>query len=196
MKTTLNLLPLTYRRQQLARRRAIQWSLFLLATLSTIFLMRWYKACEYDALRQQLEASSREGRPTQAMLHEIVTIRGRIDQLQKHRTIAQQLEQQRQVLALLGAVSKAAQQTDGKLRLTDCRVVDLQATADPDAGSSDANHAGTVTLAGVALDSPAVAEFHDGLSQSGLFADVKLIKSNEKDEQGTAVYEYEVRCEL
>ena len=196
MKNAINLLPQLYRRQRLVRRRTIQWSLVLLATLSAMFLMRWYEVCEYDTLRQQLEASSREGRPTQAMLQEIVAMRGQIDKLQMHRNIAGQLEQQRQLLALLGAVSKAAQQTGGKLRLTDCRVVDLQATADAEAGSDDANHAGTVTLIGVALDAPAVAEFHDGLTQSGLFADVKLIKSNERSDVGAALYEYEVRCEL
>jgi hypothetical protein len=196
MKNSLNLMPAVYRRQRLARRRAVQWGLVLLVTLSVIFLTRWYKVCEYDALHQQLEASSREGRPTQAMLQEIVAMRGRVDQLQKHRTIAGQLEQQRQVLALLGAVSKAAQQTGGKLRLTDCRVVDLQATADAESGGEDANQAGTVTLVGTALDSPAVAEFHDGLVRSGLFADVKLVKSNELGDVEPVLYEYEVRCEL
>jgi Fimbrial assembly protein (PilN) len=196
MKNAINLLPANYRRQRLARRRAIQWSLILLATLSTIFLMRWSKIRDYDALHRELEASKREGRPTQAMLQEIVAMRGRIDQLRKHRTIAHQLEQQRQVLALLGAVSKAAQQTGGKLRLTDCRVVDLQATADADTDSADEQHRGTVTLVGTALDSPAVAEFHDGLLRSGLFADVKLIKSNELGDARAALYEYEVRCEL
>jgi glycine/D-amino acid oxidase-like deaminating enzyme len=196
MKSALNLLPPVYRRQRLARRRAVQWGLIFMVTLSTIFLIRWYKVREYHALRRQLEAISREGRPAQAMLREIAGMRNQIDQLQKHQTIAQELEQQRQVLALLGAVSKAARETGGRLRLTDCRVVDLQATAATEMGSDDATHAGTVTLVGVALDSPAVAEFHDGLLRSGLFADVKLIKSNEQNEVGTALYEYEVRCEL
>jgi Fimbrial assembly protein (PilN) len=196
MKNSINLLPANYRRQRLARRRAIQWSLILLVTLSAIFLMRWNKVRDYDTLHRELEASSRESRPTQAMLQEIVAMRGRIDQLRKHRTIAHQLERQRQVLALLGAVSKAAQQTGGKLRLTDCRVVDLQATAESDTGSAEGQRPGTVTLVGTALDSPAVAEFHDGLLRSGLFADVKLIKSNERSGADAALYEYEVRCEL
>jgi hypothetical protein len=48
----------------------------------------------------------------------------------------------------------------------------------------------------VSLDSPTVAEFHDTLLQSGLFGDVKLIKSNEREESGLALYDYEVCCEL
>ena len=53
-----------------------------------------------------------------------------------------------------------------------------------------------MTLVGVSLDSPTVAEFHDALLRSGLFADVKLIKSNERQETGLALYDYEVSCEL
>ena len=53
-----------------------------------------------------------------------------------------------------------------------------------------------MTLVGVALDSPTVAEFHDGLLRSGLFADVKLIKSNERNQVGHELYDYEVRCEF
>ena len=196
MRNVINLLPMNYRRQRLARRRGFQWGLVLLATLSVVFLMRWYKTSEYEALHQELEASSRESRPTQVMLQEIVAMRGRIDQLRKQRTIAEELEQQRQVLVLLGAVSKAAQRTGGKLRLTDCHVVDLQAAADAESRGADPSHAGTVTLVGTALDSPAVAEFHDGLLRSGLFTDVKLVKSNELSDVGTPLYEYEVRCEL
>ena len=196
MKNALNLLPAAYRRQRLARRRAIQWSLALLATVSMIFLTRSYQVRQYHALQQQLQAISREGRPAQAMLHEIATMRKNIDQLHKHQTVAQELEQQRHVLTLLGAVSTAAQATGGRLRLTEYRVADLQATADSETGSDDASHPGTVTLIGVALDSPTVAEFHDSLVQSGLFADVKLIKSNEQHAMGTELYEYEVRCEL
>jgi Tfp pilus assembly protein PilN len=196
MKTAINLLPPVYRRQRLTRRRVIQWSLVLCVVLSAICAARWSKVREYERLSQQLGAVSREGRPAQAMLHEITDMRAQIQQLQRHQTIAHELEQQRQVLALLGAVSGAARQTNGRLRVVDCRVVDLQATGVVPPSGGEASQAGTVTLVGVALDSPTVAEFHDGLLQSGLFTDVKLIKSNERDEVGTALYDYEVRCEL
>lgn len=196
MKTALNLLPMKYRRERLARRRVIQWSLVLAAGLITIGAARWYRLHEYRALERQLAAVSREGSPTQAMLREITSMREQIAQLQQHQTIATELEQQRQVLALLAVVSKAARQTQGKLRVTDCRVVDLQATEVAQNRGEDASQSGTVTLVGVSLDSPTVAEFHDGLLRSGLFADVKLIKSNERTQVGTQLYDYEVRCEL
>jgi hypothetical protein len=196
MKYSLNLLPTAYRRQRLARRCVLQWSAVLMAMLSIVFLNRWYKAGEYRMLSQQLEAQSRAGRPTQTMLREITGMRGQIDQLRSHQAIAQELEQQRQALALLAAVSEAAQKTGGRLRLTECRVVDLQAVSAATSAQDEVQPAGTVTLIGQALDGPSVAEFHDGLLRTGLFADVKLIKSNERVEGGTALYEYEVRCEL
>jgi hypothetical protein len=196
MKTALNLLPMKYRRERLTRRRVIQWSLVLVAVLGTIAAARWWRLHEYRALERQLAAVSREGSPTQAMLRDITSMREQIAQLQQHQTIATELEQQRQVLALLAVVSKAARQTQGKLRVTDCRVVDLQATEVAQNRNDDALQSGTVTLVGVSLDSPTVAEFHDGLLRSGLFADVKLIKSNERTQVGTELYDYEVRCEL
>lgn len=196
MKTAINLLPVAYRRQRIVRRRAVQWSLVLVAVLSAIATASWIKDIEYHMLERQLAAVDRESRPAQAMLDEIGTMRKQIKRLQQHQTIAQELEQQRQVLALLGAISQAAHETDGRLRVVDCRVVDLQATEVDEHAAHAAHQPGTVTLLGVALDSPTVAEFNDGLLRSGLFADVKLIKSNERAQAGPEMFDYEVRCEL
>ena len=195
MKTAINLLPPVYRRQRLVRRRAIQWSVVLLASLSAIGVAAGYKGREFRTLERQFAAAARAGRPAQNMLREITAMRGKIEKLQQHQSIAQELEQQRQVLTLLGAVSQAARRSKGRLRVVDCQVDDLQATEVAAGVGEGAAHPGTVTLLGVALDSPAVAEFHDSLMRSGLFADVKLIKSQER-EHHPELYDYEVRCEL
>jgi Tfp pilus assembly protein PilN len=75
-------------------------------------------------------------------------------------------------------------------------VVDLQATEVAENRGEGSLRAGTVTVTGVALDSPAVAGFEQELMRSGLFADVKLIKSNERNQLGPELFDYEVRCEL
>jgi len=196
MRTAINLLPFVYRRQWLIRRRVLQWSAVLMATLASIAVAHWYEGHEQRLLVRQLEAITRESQPSQTMLREITRMRAQIDRLQHHQTIAQELEQQRQVLALLGAISQAAKRTEGRLRVLDCRVVDLQATEVDENQAESPLSPGTVTLSGVALDSPTVAEFHDGLLRSGLFADVKLIKSNERTGLGPELFDYEVRCEL
>lgn len=196
MKTTINLLPPVYRRQRLLRRRAIQWSVVLVSALSTLAVASWYKVHESHVLQRQLAAAERESRPSRNMLRQISSMRGQIEKLQQHQSIAQELEQQRQVLALLGVVSQAARQTQGRLRVIDCRVVDLQATEVAESRGEGSLRAGTVTVTGVALDSPAVAGFEQELMRSGLFADVKLIKSNERGQLGPELFDYEVRCEL
>jgi hypothetical protein len=196
MKVAINLLPAVYRRQALLRRRIAQWSLVLCTVLAATWAARWYKVGEYHTLSRQLEAVSREGRPAQAMLHEITEMRQRVQQLKRHQTIAQELDHQRYVLALLGAVSKAARQTNGRLHVVDCHVVDLQAAENNKEQEADAERHASVTLVGVSLDSPTVGEFEESLLRSGMFADVKLIKSNERADVGQELYDYEVRCEL
>ena len=196
MKSAINLLPTTFRRQVLVRRRAIQWGAVLCVVLSAIWAARSYKLREYHALSQQLEAVAREGRPAQTMLQEITSMRDHIDNLQQHEAVAKELEQQRPVLTLLSLLSQAAGQRGGKLRVVEFRAVDLQSTHTEGARGAEESKNGTVTLVGVSLDSPTVAEFHDALMQSGLFQDVKLIKSNEREENGLALYDYEVCCEL
>ena len=196
MKLVVNLLPPFLRRRQLARRRAVQWGTVLGAVLLAMWCGRWIELREYRVLCQQLEAASREGRPAQLMLREITTMRKQIDDLQVYEAIAQDLDHQRQVLPVLGLVSRAARFGDGMLRVLELDCEELQAISVSDDDREGKAVPGTVKLVGVALHSPAVAEFHDKLVQSGMFADVKLIKSNERKTGSLALYDYEVSCEL
>jgi Tfp pilus assembly protein PilN len=196
MKTAINMLPPAYRRGRMLRRRAIQWGTIVCVVLVGAWAARWWKLREYYDLNQQLEAVSREGRPAQVKLQEITQMRQQLGQLQQHEDVAKELQQQRQVLAVLGVVSQAAEQSGGRLRVTGFNVADLQALHIENLHSSEPAHGGTVTLTGVSLDSPTVAEFHDTLERSGMFADVKLIKSNVRKDNELSVYDYEVCCEL
>lgn len=196
MKTAMNLLPPVLRRGRMLRRRTVQWGAILCVVLVGAWAARWWKLREYHALNQQLEAVAREGRPAQVKLQEIAVMRKELGQLQQHEDVAQELQQQRQVLAVLGVVGQAAQQSGGRLRVTDFKVADLQAAHIANQPGKESTHSGTVTLSGVSLDSPTVAEFHDSLERSGLFAEVKLIKSNARKENDSSVYDYEVCCEL
>jgi hypothetical protein len=82
------------------------------------------------------------------------------------------------------------------LRVLELECEELQSTSVNDGDRADKGVPGSVKLVGVALDSPAVAEFHDNLVRSGMFADVKLIKSNERKTGSLALCDYEVSCEL
>ena len=196
MKTAMNLLPPALRRARMVRRRTIQWGAILCVVLVGAWGARWWKLREYHELNQQFEAVAREGRPAQVQLQEIGVMRQELGQLQKHEDVAQELQQQRQVLVVLGLVSQAAQQSEGRLRVTEFKVSDLQAAHAESQPGKEPVHGGTVTVIGVSLDSPTVAEFHDLLERSRLFADVKLIKSNSRKENNVSLYDYEVCCEL
>jgi len=196
MKNAINMLPPVYRRQRIVRRRAIQWTSVLVATLTTIAVASWFKHHEYKSLELQRAAVARRIRPMQLMLGEIKEMRQHIVGLQQYETIAVEIERQRPVLALFGAMSAAARETDGKLRVMACRVVDLQAAEVAATPVGDALPPGTVFLSGMALDRQTVATFQDALRQSELFADVKLMNATRRDGVGPELFDYEVHCEL
>lgn len=199
MKLVVNLLPPSYRRKHLLRRRAMQWGAALAAVLLVVWCGRWFEMREYNVLRLQLEAASREAQPAQVMLREITEMRKQIDELQEYEAVAQELEYQRQVLPVLGIVSRSARFSDGKLQVTQLAAEELQSLAPSSADAAprdEKSTPGSIKLVGVALDNPAVAEFQERLVKSGMFADVKLIKSNERKNGVVALCDYEVSCEL
>ena len=75
MKTAINLLPPTYRRSRMLRRRSIQWGTIICLVLAGAWGARWWKLREFYELSQQLEAVAREGRPAQVKLQEITDMR-------------------------------------------------------------------------------------------------------------------------
>ena len=140
----------------------------LLAALSTIWLPpAGTRSTNTASLQRQLDAVAREGRPRKPCSAKSPACGMQIDKLQQHQTIAQELEQQRQVLALLGRRQPGRPADRGT---TCASSIVASSTCKPprstETGGEGAPHAGTVTLVGVALDSPTVAEFHDGLLQS------------------------------
>jgi Tfp pilus assembly protein PilN len=200
MKTMINLLPISFRRQQLARRRAIQWSAVLGLVLLAGAVSYWYEVRERHALAQELEVLTREYRPTQTLLQQLVEMRQRLDDLQRQETVARELEYQRNPLALLGVISQTAQETQGRLRVTKLDLSDFQGDArmargGNGAGASEAGSS-SVVVSGVSLDNPAVADLLEGLQNSGLFGQVELLKMKEREGGSTRLSDYEVMCEL
>lgn len=200
MKTMVNLLPISFRRQQLARKRTIQWSAALCVVLLGSMASHWLDHRERHALAQELEVLAREYQPTQTMLQQLVEMRQRLDNLQRQEAVARELEYQRNPLALLGVISQTAHETKGRLRVTKLDLADFQkdertAGAAAGAGASDAGSS-SVVVSGVSLDNPAVADLLEGLQNSGLFGQVELLKMKEREGGSTKLSDYEVRCEF
>ena len=195
MRTMINILPASYRRQQIIRNRAVQWTTIVVAVLATGWTWHWLEMREQTYLSQRLEVLSREHAPTRMMFKQLVDMRHQLKELQQQESVAKELETQRNALTLLGVISNTAQKTKGRLRVTKFELTNFQ-----NAGKTDAAAAGNspppggLVLSGVSLDNPAVAELLDGLQHSGIFSHVELLKLKERD--GLTLRDYEVRCEF
>ena len=164
--------------------------------LLTIWIAGWAKLREYHSLSQKLEILTREHRPSHAMLQELVSMRDALAGLRHQETVANELEQQRHLLTLLGVVSQTARQSNGKLRVTTLKLIDFQGSSTTGRGVAVGSESSSLVLSGESLDNPSVAELLDGLQESRLFAQVKLISLKEREYNGVAFQDYELRCEF
>jgi hypothetical protein len=196
MKNMVNLLPMSFRRQQMARKRAIQWMVVMCVVFVAGWASHWFELREQNALAQQLDVLSREHRPTQSMLKQLMKMRHRLVSLQEQEAIARELETRRNPLAVLAVVSKNAGVTKGRLRVTKLDLTEFQQKP-MDGEASPSNVAkSSLVLTGVALDNPAVAELLDGLQDSGLFGRVELLTMKQREDGSGKLRDYEVNCEF
>ncbi len=193
MKKMVNLLPVSYRRQQIVRRRAVQWCSVVAAVLVFGAAWHWWELREHRQLAEQLEMMSREHAPTQTMLKQVVEMRKQLEELDQQEKVAAELEQQRNALKLIGVVSQSAEMTKGRLRVTKLELTDFQRIG---ATGGQGGVASGLLLSGVSLDNPSVAELLTGLKKSGLFSRVELSTIKERENTTTALRDYEVRCEF
>lgn len=194
MRTMINMLPNTYRRQQMARNRATQWATAIAVVLVIGWAWHWLEMREQALLTQQLDVLSREHAPTRTMLKQVVDMRRQLKELDQHEAVAKELESQRNALTLLGVISNTAQKTNGRLQVTRLELSNFQHVGVPAGGTSDAAGSSGLLLTGVSLDNPSVAELMDGLKESKIFrkVDLKVLKERE----GVPLRDYEVRCEF
>ncbi len=196
MRTMINILPASYRRQQMVRNRSMQWVTIVAVVLSTGWGWHWFEMREQAQLSQQLEVLTREHAPTRTMLKQVVDMRRRLKELEQQEAVARELETQRNGLALLGVIGDAAQKTKGRLRVVKLELSNFQNVGGGEKTGAPAPAPGGLLLSGVSLDNPAVAELLDGLQHSGMFSHVELLKLKERDGTGVSLRDYEVRCEF
>ena len=117
MKSMINLLPQSCRRQQIVRKRVVQWTSIISVVLATGWGWHWFELREAKELSQELESLSREHAPTQTMLKQLEGMRRQLVELQQQESVAKELDCQRNALTLLGVISDTARKTKGRLRL-------------------------------------------------------------------------------
>lgn len=171
----------------------MQWMAVISFVLVAGWASHWFEVREQTVLTQRLEVLSREHRPTQSMLKQLMKMRHRLVSLQEQEVIARELESQRSPLAILGIVSTTAASTKGKLRVTKLDLSDLQYKQE-EAGHG--TRSPSLAVAGIAIDNPSVAELLDGLQNSGMFERVELLTMKERENSDDTLRDYEVKCEF
>jgi hypothetical protein len=197
MKTAINLLPQSFRRQQILRRRLVQWTSIISIVLLAGWAWHWNEMREYRQLAEQLETLTREHAPTQTMLKQLIQMRQQLVDLQQQEAIAKELDSQRNALTLMGVVGDTARKTNGRLRVTKFELNNFQGAqmGGASAAGAPSKPAGLV-LDGVSLDNPAVAELIEGLQKSGLFSRVDLLTLKEREDKDAVLRDYQVKCEF
>jgi hypothetical protein len=196
MKTMINLLPVGYRRQQIIRRRIVQWATIAFVVVFVGYGWHSYELREALALSHELETLEREHAPNKTMLKQLIEMREKLNELQQQEKVAKELEFRRNVLALLGVISETAQSTNGRVRVTELQLTGFQDLRDMTSPSSGDKAPRGLTVRGVSLDNPSVAEMLDGLQDSGMFRRVELLVLKERPEGEISLRDYEVRCEF
>jgi Tfp pilus assembly protein PilN len=191
----VNILPASYRRQQILRSRLLQWGSMIVLVLVGGWAWHWLEMRQHMHLTQRLDVLSREHAPTQTMLKQVVDMRRQLKELEQQEAVAKELETQRNALTLLGVISETAQKTGGRLRVTRLELKDFQAVGKSTGAGPGAAPAGLL-LAGVSTDNSAVQGFLKGLQGSGIFNKVECLKVKQHEEHLTSMWDYEVRCEF
>lgn len=195
MKTMINLLPQSFRRQQILRKRITQWTTIISVVLVSGWGWHWWEMQEDRQLTQQLDTLSREHAPTRTMLKQLVEMRQQLVELQQQEAVAKELDCQRNALTLLGAVSEAARKTKGRLRITKFDVDNFQGNSNSSDPALVAKPPG-VLLDGVALDNSSVAQMLNDLKESGIFSRVELLSLKERENKDAALRDYQIKCEF
>jgi hypothetical protein len=196
MKTMINLLPRSLRRQQIVRRRLLQWSCVVCAVLVGGWTTHWFGRSAQRSLAQKFEVLSREHQPTQLMLQQLVDMRRELQELQQQEAIAIELEQQRNAMTLLGVISQTAKSTNGRLQVTELELTNFQSRTGADGTSPADGEPGALLISGVSLDNSAVAELMGGLQDSAIFSRVELLALKERPDAEHSLRDYEIRCDF
>lgn len=185
MKTHLNLLPMSYRRGQLIRRRLKQWSAVWLLVAGCTVLVGWTQWSNYQAGATKLASLRVHYQPIAALKRDIAGLREKIDALQRRESLALSLADERSMVGLVGLLSQARQACAGRIAIGH-----LNLTRSGE--SQSARH--VLTLTGVAADDIAVSQFASALRQANAFADIDLKSTGSVSVGDVEARSYTMEC--
>lgn len=206
MKRSVNLLPWTYRRQQLVRRRLLQWVAVWALLLPLAAAGLGAALLRRGEVRQRVADLEAQYAPVAELARQLSEGRKTLRQWEDRRKGAAALEETRPALTLLGLVSRCARACDGRLRIDKLSLQPRQApsVAEPPKtppgrpGPQTSRVAGrpsaTVAIQGQALDNLAVAQFVAHLRETRAFERVELKSTAQQPGGQTRLCAYLIEC--
>ena len=186
MKTHANLLPMVYRRKQLIMRCALQWSAIWSIALGAVGVLYWIQHTHNHRARARLESLRREYAPAKRLAEEVDSLRLKIDELRNRESIVLSLADEQSMLTLVGLLSRATLECEGKL----C-IQRLQLSRRQEAGL---HYTKVLQLDGIAVDNHFVARFAAALRDTAAFQRVELKSSGRRSGDEPAAQVYSLEC--
>lgn len=186
MMAHVNLLPMVYRRNQLVLRCALQWSAIWFVALSSVGVLYWIQNTHNHRARGRLESLRQEYAPAKQLAEEVESLRLKIDELRNRESIVLSLADEQSVLTLVGLLSRATLQCEGKLCIQRLQLSRRQ--------ESGPHFIKILQLDGIAVDNHLVARFAAALRDTAAFQRVELKSSGRRTGDEPAAQVYSLEC--
>jgi hypothetical protein len=207
MKRHLNLLPWSFQRRMLVRRRLGQWSVICVVWAFLMGSVWLWEARALDVEQQSVATLQRRAAPTLGMQQRNQRIQQRLRLLEGGQSLLGELEPEQMSFQLLAAVSRSAGQCKGRIQVQQLSLERTMQARKPAAGkaANDKTAASQletveeicrVTVMGTGADNLAIAKFVAALRDSALFEKVELkstVGGADAREQGRS---YHIECSL
>ncbi|HEV3003167.1 MAG TPA: PilN domain-containing protein [Pirellulales bacterium] len=209
MKTFVNMLPWSFRRDRLLRRRLRQWLVAWALVAAVLAGGAWIDWAACRTVREALEQKERSYEEVKQIRTEMAALRAIQKGLGNQQDLLGRLQAAPPPLLVVGLVSQSAEHCRGRVMVR--HLVYQHQGAGPAAArgappaalppvavqtvlQSVRREAASLTLQGVGADNLAVAEFVVGLREAGVFERVDLKSAAESQSSSNAASVYQVEC--
>ena len=192
MTTHLNLLPMKFRRGQIARRRLRQWCMVWLACGALMSSVGWARWNRSRQLNDRLMTLEEEFAPVRRMQDELRRLRRELEEVKRREALVLELAERQPMLTLFGLMSRAAAECGGNvavLEVTFHRTMEAGATGEEESP-------GVLVLEGVGVDNLAIARFAAAFRSSDLFREVHLKSTQEVVMNTNPAKAYHLECKF
>jgi hypothetical protein len=208
MKSQINLLPWSFKRQLILRHRLSQWAAVWLVVGGLGLAAIGYASSALARSEENLENLNRKAKPLEKIAAENKLIETQLARSDRRQLMLQNLADLQQPLQLVGIISQSAKASGGgvtvkSLLLEPIETTIVQAIAQPKkkrrSGRIPTTKTFTVksmklTLHGVAIDDLALARFVSRIRKAGVFSKVELRESTNIQLAAGTARQYFVVC--